>query len=95
MNLNDLHSTEKSVSAVSLFKGGEGVANSLHMLKDALLKEHVTKVPALLVCVTGAVTFENERGAKIDLLPGDYINIEPLVIHWVKAISESDLLLVK
>jgi quercetin dioxygenase-like cupin family protein len=39
--------------------------------------------------------FENETGLKETLKSGDYVNIEPMVKHWVKGIKESQLLLIK
>ncbi|MFZ1306611.1 MAG: hypothetical protein WAT20_09140 [Ferruginibacter sp.] len=52
-------------------------------------------MPALLVCVTGEVVFENEKGIKENLLPGDYVHIEPMIQHSVKGIEDSQLLLIK
>jgi quercetin dioxygenase-like cupin family protein len=95
MNIKDKHNIEKPVSTFSLFKGGEGTATAIQILKDQQLKEHTTKVPALLLCITGSVMFENEKGAKVPLLPGDYVNIEPIVKHWVNANESSQLLLLK
>jgi quercetin dioxygenase-like cupin family protein len=40
-------------------------------LQGEKLKEHITKTPALLICVEGEVIFENENGIKEVLLPGD------------------------
>lgn len=94
MNLQSNHSSEKSVSSIPLFKG-EGVAAALQILQDQQLKEHTTQVPALLVCVVGEVVFENEKGIKETLESGDYINIEPLVKHWVVGNKDSQLLLLK
>lgn len=95
MNIKDKHNIEKPVSTFSLFKGGEGTATAMQILNGQQLKEHLTKVPALLLCITGSVIFENEKGANVPLLPGDYINIEPMVKHWVNAIDDSQLLLLK
>lgn len=39
--------------------------------------------------------FENEKGLKEILLPGDYVNIEAMVKHWVKGIADSQLILIK
>lgn len=94
MNLQNNHSTEKPISATPLFKG-EGIATALQVLKNQQLKEHTTKVPALLICVVGKVVFENENGIKETLQSGDYINIEPFVKHWVTGNSDSQLLLLK
>jgi hypothetical protein len=36
----------------------------MQILNGQQLKEHTTKVPALLLCITGSVVFENEKGIK-------------------------------
>ena len=95
MNISALNTNDKAVSATPLFKGGEGTVLVLQILKDKELKEHITKIPALLVCVEGQVVFENETGAKETLSTGDYVHIEPMVKHWVIGLLNSQLLLVK
>jgi quercetin dioxygenase-like cupin family protein len=95
MNIHEVHDPAKPVSAVSIFKGGEGTALSLQILKGQTLKEHITKVPALLVCVEGKAVFENVQGLRWELSPGDRVDIEPLVKHWVAAEEDSYFLLVK
>ncbi len=94
MNIKNNHQTEKPVSATQLFKG-EGVATALQILQNQQLKEHTTKVPALLICIVGEVVFENEKGIKETLQCGDYINIEPMVRHWVIGNVDSQLVLLK
>lgn len=95
MNIKELHTQEKPVSAISLFKSELGNATAIQILNGGLLKEHITKTPALLICVEGEVVFENENGLKEKLLPGDYVNIEPMVKHWVEGSIESQLILIK
>ncbi len=95
MNISEKHILEKPVSALSLFKGEEGSATAIQILKDQQLKEHLTKIPALLICIKGNAVFGNENGLKETLLPGDFLNIEPMVKHWVNAIADSQLLLLK
>ena len=95
MNIKELHTQEKPVSAISLFKSEMGNATALKILKGEKLKEHITKTPALLICIEGEVTFENEKGLKERLMTGDYINIEPMVKHWVEGTIESQLVLIK
>ncbi len=96
MQLRDKHPADKAVSANLLFKGEEGTsATALQILKGQQLKEHLTKVPALLVCITGKVVFENENGLKESLSSGDYINIEPMVKHWVDGLEDSQLIVIK
>ncbi len=95
MNLKELHSQEKPVSATSLFKSEMGNATALQILKGAKLNEHITKIPALLICMEGEVIFENENGIKETLMSGDYVNIEPMVKHWVEGVIDSQLVLIK
>ena len=95
MNLKDLHTKLKPVSAIPHFKAEEGNVTAIQILNNQILKEHKTKTPALLVCVTGEVVFENEKGIKEILLPGDYVNIEPMIKHSVKGVTDSQLLLIK
>ena len=95
MNLTELFTDDKPVQAKKLFSTTEGNVNSLRILAGNQLKEHITKVPALLVCITGEVVFENEKGEVSPLKSGDYVNIEPMVKHWVDAQQDSHLLLIK
>lgn len=90
-----LHETEKDLSVKPLFKGTEGMVMAIQIRKEGHLKEHITKVEALLICIAGEVRFENEKGIKQTLLSGDYIRIEPMVKHWVDGIQDSQLVLVK
>lgn len=95
MNIKDLHPEIKAVSTTSLFKTTEGNVTSLQILAGEQLKEHVTKVPALLICLTGDAIFENENGLKLTLTTGEYVNIEPQIKHWINAKSTSNLILIK
>lgn len=95
MNIKELHTQDKPVSAISLFKSEQGNATAIKILKGETLKEHITKTPALLICMEGHVVFENENGQKEALQPGDYVHIEPMVKHWVVGVAESHLILIK
>lgn len=95
MNLKQLHPEAKGVQTNMMFPAKDGKVISLQILKDNQLKEHTTAVPALLVCVSGEVVFEDEKGISITLLSGDYVKIEPNVKHWVNAKIDSNLLLIK
>lgn len=94
MNIKDKHS-EKVVSAYPLFKGVEGSATAIQIKKGEQLKEHITKTEAFLICVSGSVRFENEKGETHDLASGDCVLIEPMVKHWVDGIETSQLVLLK
>ena len=95
MNLNELHSADKKVSSISLFKDGTGTANAIHIQANEILKEHVSKIPALLLCVSGKVIYQDESNNKMTLQSGDYQNITPDVKHWLQAETESQLVLIK
>ncbi|MBP7319291.1 MAG: cupin domain-containing protein [Flavobacterium sp.] len=95
MNLINLHSSDKPVQTQVLFEPTENKVIALQIAKNEQLKEHVTKVPALLICVTGEATFSNENGEKIHLKSGDFIKIPVDVKHWVDAHELSNFLLIK
>ena len=95
MNIKQLHTQEKPVSAISLFKSELGNATAIQILQGETLKEHITKTPTLLICVEGEVVFENEKGIKEALKSGDFVNIEPMVKHWVEGTIKSQLILIK
>jgi len=95
MNIQKIHSKDKAVSAVSIFKSDVASATAIQLLKYETLKEHITKTPALLVCVMGEIIFENEKGDKSTLLTGDFIYIEKDIKHWLIAVLESQLILIK
>ena len=94
MNLKNLHTENLAVQLNVVFEPTEKVI-SMQIAKGEQLKEHVTKIPALLVCVSGKATFSNENELKINLQSGDYVNIEPNVKHWIDAFEESNFLLIK
>lgn len=95
MNVKDLHQDNKSISTASLFKMTEGTVTSIQILANEQLKKHITKVPALLVCLLGEVIFENEKGIIHTMTTGDYVNIEPQIKHWINATTTSNLILIK
>lgn len=95
MNIKDLHIDKKVISTAHLFKIVEGNVTSIQIAANGQLKEHITKVPALLLCVSGEVVFGNENAVSITLTPGDYYYIEPLIKHWIHAIADSNLILIK
>lgn len=95
MNLEKLHNSDKAVSAKSIFKTENGSTIAIRIQQNEMLTEHITKVPALLVCLKGKAVFETENGEKESLSPGDYLQIQPMVKHWVSAYNESNFLLIK
>ena len=95
MNLKDLHTERKDVQTALLFVPSENKVMSLQIAKGKQLAEHITKVPALLVCVSGSGSYGDESGRKMDLKSGDYVKIEPNIKHWVDAFENSNFLLMK
>jgi quercetin dioxygenase-like cupin family protein len=95
MNIKDQHAPEKQVSAKNIFEGSTGEVKAIQLLNGGHLKEHITRVPACLICVKGHVVFENEKGLHETLTSGDYIQIEPMVKHWLNGKEDSQLVLVK
>jgi len=94
MNLKNQHPRDKAVSFISLFKGSEGTVTSMSLAEGGELKPHISKIPAILVCITGQVVYATEGNKEI-LNSGDYSEIEPMVEHWVIGIENSQLLLIK
>jgi quercetin dioxygenase-like cupin family protein len=94
MNITDLHS-DKPISSAALFKSETGTTVAIQIQKGERFAEHITKVPALLVCISGHAVFENEKGEKHELKAGDYVQIEAMVKHWVDGIHMSQLMLIK
>lgn len=95
MNLKNLHTEDKAVQTKLFFSAEEGKVISLQIAADEQLKEHSTKVTALLVCVTGDAVFHDEKGKTIALKSGVYLNIEANVKHWIDAKEESNFILIK
>lgn len=95
MNLKNLHTENKAVQTKLLFEPNGSKVISMQIAKGETLKEHVSKVPVLLVCVSGNAVFTDERGTVINLNSGVYVKIEVNIKHEVKAIEESNFLLIK
>lgn len=95
MNLKNLHTETKAVQTKLLFSATEGKVISLQIAAGEQLKEHLSKVPALLVCVSGNAIYKDEKESVFNLKSGDYVNIEPDVKHRIDAVEESNFLLIK
>lgn len=95
MNVDELHPSDRKVSARPLFNGELGQATSIQLARHGTLEKHVTKTPALLLCISGLTTYEDENELEVTLEPGDYLLIEPNASHWLYAPVESQLVLLK
>ena len=94
MNLKAIFQDNKLIQTKKIFSAAEGVI-VIHISAGSSLKEHITTIRALLVCVAGEVIFENDRSESERMIAGEFINIEPNMKHWVLAENESTLLLIK
>ena len=95
MILKNLHTENKPVQTQLLFEPKDAKVISLQIAKGETLKEHVSKIPALLVCISGNAVFTDDKGTVVNLNSGNYVMIEENVKHAVKAIDESNFLLIK
>ena len=84
MNLKDLHTADKPLQTKKMFSATDGV---LSIKINAGGRRCATR--------NGRRQFENEKGAINTIMPGDYVNIETNVKHWVTAKKDSNLLLTK
>jgi len=85
MILKNLHTENKPVQTQLLFEPKDAKVISLQIAKGETLKEHVSKIPALLVCISGNAVFTDDKGTVVNLNSGTYVMIEENVKH---AISE-------
>ncbi|MFZ1790161.1 MAG: hypothetical protein WAT92_17710 [Saprospiraceae bacterium] len=95
MHLNQDIVPNKTLQTKKIFSTTEGSVISIKMLAGAEMKEHLTKTPAILFGIIGEVIFENEKGIKETIGPGDYVEIEANVKHWLVAITDCNLILIK
>lgn len=95
MILKNLHTENKPVQTQLLFEPKDAKVISLQIAKGETFKEHVSKIPALLVCISGNAVFTDDKGTVVNLNSGTYVMIEENVKQAIKAIDESNFLLMK
>ena len=95
MILRNLHTENKPVQTQLLFEPKDAKVISLQIAKGETLKEHLSKIPAMLVCISGNAVFTDDKGTVVNLNSGTYVMIEENVKHAVKAFDESNFLLMK
>lgn len=92
--LKSLHLEAKAVQTKVILNAEQGNVISLQILAGEQLKEHLSPVPAVLVCVSGKGTYREASGETV-LEPGDFVMIAKDVKHEVDAITDSNFILVK
>lgn len=93
-HLLDLIKIDRAISTGLLFQSTEGKVIVLNILKNETLAEHITKIPAILVCIDGKAIY-TEENKEILMSPGTFINIPENKIHKVTALENSNFLLIK
>ena len=76
MILKNLHTENKPVQTQLLFEPKDAKVISLQIAKGETLKEHISKIPALLVCISGNAVFTDDKGTVVNLNSGTYVMIE-------------------
>jgi len=94
MNLKNIHQEDKDIQTALLRTVEEGKVVSLQINKGKVLKEHITKTPAILICINGKAIYE-EKSREVKLKKGSYVMIEPNITHKVTAIKKSNFVLIK
>lgn len=61
MNLKNLHLDTKPAQTNVLFAGAEGKVISIQIASPEQLKEHLSKVPELLIYVSGNAIYKKEK----------------------------------
>ena len=95
MNLADLHHSDKEISTFKLNKKEIQSVIAIQVEKGRTLTKHITKTPAILLCVAGNVIYETESKQKEILRNGDYVFIQENVMHWLYGNENSQLILMK
>ena len=91
--LKELESADKPVGKM-LRKGEDFHVLAIGFKKDMILPEHTTSLPARLVVIKGAVTYNNAKGPnKLELYDEYEIPVDEK--HWVVASEESVILVIK
>ena len=66
----------------------------LQIRKGEEIPSHKSDKSVVLVFYKGKVDFKEEKGKQI-IIPGDIITMDPNEIHVLKALEDSDLMVIK
>lgn len=94
-NISSLLGNDKPVQTSLLFNNVDQKVIVLKIQEDQILKEHISKVPALLICISGEGVYTEGKEKRVLMKKGDYLEIPKDVIHAVSAKVTSEFLLIK
>ncbi len=94
MNVNLLHQKKKPVSIAKLKSNTNSALNSIHIKSGESLKTHINQVDAFIIITSGRAIYEDERGERIVLTTGGYLQIPSNLKHAITATEELQLLLI-
>lgn len=94
-NISTILGNDKAVQTSLLFNNVDQKVIVLKIQAKEVLKEHVSKVPSLLVCVSGEGIYKEKEGQSMLMKDGDYVLIPQDILHEVSAIKTSEFLLIK
>lgn len=94
-SISNVFKDEKAIQTKVLFNNVDQKVIVLKIQENEVLKEHVSKVAALLVCINGEAIYKEKDGRTISMKNGDFVEIPKEVLHEVVATKESEFLLIK
>ena len=97
MTLPELLTSEKTGPVLRpLFKAENSRLTAIHLLKDYVIHEHKSPVPAMLLVLEGTVLYEQPGdGISHRLEALGYTNIPPETIHQVSAETDAYCVLIQ
>jgi len=94
-NISTLLDNDKAVQTKLLFTNVDQKVIVLKIKENEYLKEHISKVTALLVCIKGEAIYTEKNGRSVSMTDGDFVEIPKDVLHEVLANKTSEFLLIK
>lgn len=97
MKLSELLTSEKAGPVFRpLFKAQNGRLTAIRLLKDEVIKEHKSPVPAMLLVLEGLVVYkELVDGVEHRLAATEYTEIPPDIMHQVTAETDAYCILIQ
>lgn len=77
-----------------LYQTEDQTVTHLQMKAGKEIGEHDTPFRAFIIPIKGKVSFSTPEKT-VEIQPGDIIHLEPMEPHWLSAIDDSDVMVVK